>query len=496
MSLTKATYSMISGASANILDYIPASEHADILAGTSTYDCAAAILAAITELKGSTAGKRIYFPKGEYKVYTQITVSILRGYVFEGESTSSIIKLMNTTGSLFYITNYVRNAFYNLSFVSNVTDGTQTNIGFRLNGTGGGTELLFQNCLISGFGTAIQTKDAVGNDDTVTFYSCYLWSNKVVWDNTNEQAVTWAFNDCQVLFTTDTVFKNPGNYLIVDGGTYINQGTFCKVDAVTGANGIMFRNIHFETTQNFTPPGTPQWLVIGGLSACTAYFKNCYAVGGGAYAGTVFTLKNQFNVTLEDSSFADGVMSIESNFSSGGVGSTIRLVNTSYPTISETLVPANGNLPCKKEIINSKNFSGYSNQTSSTQNDMYAIQDGRLKLCVKNTNIGASTYSKTFTSSVPVNSKFTISALDFYYEDSSGAAAVITLYTDSGKGTKIYEYSKAASPGVKVAHVDIDEFLNVYSLTGAANSLYLEVVPAGDISIPLITMILTVTEFS
>lgn len=47
MSLTKATFSMISGAVVNVLDYIPPEEHAAILDGTSTYDAGADIQAAI-----------------------------------------------------------------------------------------------------------------------------------------------------------------------------------------------------------------------------------------------------------------------------------------------------------------------------------------------------------------------------------------------------------------------------------------------------------------
>ena len=47
MSLTKVTYSMIQGAVTNVLDYIPPAEHAAILDGTSTYNCAADIQTAI-----------------------------------------------------------------------------------------------------------------------------------------------------------------------------------------------------------------------------------------------------------------------------------------------------------------------------------------------------------------------------------------------------------------------------------------------------------------
>jgi hypothetical protein len=47
MSLTKASYSLITGAPVNVLDYIPKAEHAAIQAGTSTYDAGANIQSAI-----------------------------------------------------------------------------------------------------------------------------------------------------------------------------------------------------------------------------------------------------------------------------------------------------------------------------------------------------------------------------------------------------------------------------------------------------------------
>ena len=72
MSLTKTTYSMTVGSCINILDFIPQSEHASIEAGTSTFDCRPAILAAINSVTigtgFATAGPEIYFPVGFYKV--------------------------------------------------------------------------------------------------------------------------------------------------------------------------------------------------------------------------------------------------------------------------------------------------------------------------------------------------------------------------------------------------------------------------------------------
>lgn len=74
MPLTKVTYSMIEGATVNVFDYIPQSEHAAIQAGTSTYDCTADIAQAIANCsaaQGDPYGyeKVIVFPEGLYNVH-------------------------------------------------------------------------------------------------------------------------------------------------------------------------------------------------------------------------------------------------------------------------------------------------------------------------------------------------------------------------------------------------------------------------------------------
>lgn len=66
MSLTKVSYSMITGASVNVLDYgaIP----------NGTTDCTSAIQAAIDSINVTNGGGIVYFPKGVYKTTATITV--------------------------------------------------------------------------------------------------------------------------------------------------------------------------------------------------------------------------------------------------------------------------------------------------------------------------------------------------------------------------------------------------------------------------------------
>ena len=89
MALTKATFSMITGAAINVLDYIPASEHVAIQAGNSTYDAGPSIQAAIdVALSQSlrvvngvgTTGfpakmQTVVFPQGVYNTAQTLTIN-------------------------------------------------------------------------------------------------------------------------------------------------------------------------------------------------------------------------------------------------------------------------------------------------------------------------------------------------------------------------------------------------------------------------------------
>lgn len=88
MALTKATFSMISGSVVNVLDYIPLSEHAAILNGTSTYDAGADIqnaidyaltlckktINAVSSLDSKATVMTVLFPCGLYNTSQTLTV--------------------------------------------------------------------------------------------------------------------------------------------------------------------------------------------------------------------------------------------------------------------------------------------------------------------------------------------------------------------------------------------------------------------------------------
>lgn len=81
MSLTKATYSMISGACLNVFDYMTQSEIADVVAGLLTIDVTSKLQAAFDDATASS--KAVYIPSGKYK--TIQTLDLTKSITVFGE---------------------------------------------------------------------------------------------------------------------------------------------------------------------------------------------------------------------------------------------------------------------------------------------------------------------------------------------------------------------------------------------------------------------------
>lgn len=128
MSLTKASYSMIQGAPANILDYMTDAQKADVLSGAGTIDVSGVINSAITALtdytwKGTTrlteincSATTIFFPKGVYLIRNKIRLAPSLRLVGEGhgnffqEANTGQKKNLNTCFKV-DISNYATYAF-------------------------------------------------------------------------------------------------------------------------------------------------------------------------------------------------------------------------------------------------------------------------------------------------------------------------------------------------------------------------------------------------
>jgi len=161
MSLTKVSYSMLSGAPVNVVD-----KGAD---NTGATDCSAAVLSAITEANGT---RDIYFPSGTYKFSVTITNPALATR-FYGNYAGSILKPLSAAAPCFVL---------------------------QYNGTGGGNWLQFKFERLNFTDTASKTSCAIWTLFNIQVNECQFNNLKYgVLGNSNE----WSrfdkcyFNGCQ-----------------------------------------------------------------------------------------------------------------------------------------------------------------------------------------------------------------------------------------------------------------------------------------------------------
>ena len=179
MALTKVTFSMISGAAVNVLDYIPKTEHAAIINGTSTYDCYSAIQAAINvalqgyvRTIGSSGGSFpaiqtcVKFPSGVYN--TSQTIEVNSNYascVIEGIG-NACIQYTGGAGSCVIV--YDNDPTIGIITTAVTIRNLMIRKADKLAGTVGMTVLRVSNCLFEGlsfygFDYAIQNLGGISN---------------------------------------------------------------------------------------------------------------------------------------------------------------------------------------------------------------------------------------------------------------------------------------------------------------------------------------------
>lgn len=300
MSLTKASYSMITGSPVNIFDFIPPSEHAAITAGTSTYDCYSAIVNAIASFPDPTnniyysqAGT-LWFPPGKY--YCSTTIQVERAVYFLGSNSAtagnalseSIIEFAaNQTG--FSVQRYNTSVsgkggdgarFENLSIIqksgSTIGDGIRSRArltikncsfyywggnGIRIVASAGGggvsegnaNNFYIQNCVISaGQGNGVYISGADANA-----------GNIIGVDSSNNQG--WGFLDSSFLGNTYT-------------GCHASSNTLGAYKSTDNNARNMYVGCYSESGQ---PPSSVVYpsMIIGGLQGA-GYNSDALALEG------------------------------------------------------------------------------------------------------------------------------------------------------------------------------------------------------------------------
>lgn len=289
MSLTKASYSMINGASVNVLDF-----GAD---PTGTNDSAAAIQAAINSVSNTyEKATGIYFPAGIYIILSTLTVNLTNAASLTFYSDTKATINVRCTASTYAI-----EVDYSTGGTANFPTFNMTNIALSdLNATTGiygirtkrviGSK--FTQCEFNYLGIAVNmTEDSNLN----TFDTCMWRSNAVGWKSDDGIANNNVFLNCQWRYHTATAVDFTST-----GGNQIIGGDFEPGNAnpVLVANDCLVQNTRFE--RNI------QGEIIRALTNCDLDIY-CYSDGGTQALPVVNIVGNYNKVRIKDGTAASFV---------------------------------------------------------------------------------------------------------------------------------------------------------------------------------------------
>ena len=494
MALTKAHNRMIAGAVVNVKDFGAVGDGVadDTTAIQAAIDyCKSQLTATLNSTNGGLAS--LYFPQGMYIVSSSLNVSAVVGFRMfgDGRRTTQIV-FTGSNSHLFSYSNYIYCTIDDLTFMTGTVSvvgglpqvaapGTKNNTCFKFNGTGGGTGTNFENCEFLYWEKVFTTTDSTVNDDGHNHQECNFFYNKIVWDNTNTQAVLWTFLDCKVFYNEDTVFKNPAANLYVRGGDFINPGDFLTATLTSSGLDSIFSDVRFENYQNIDPTSAPQILVLSG-SHNGLIFDRCSARGGGSLAGkTAATLSGQFEITMRDCQNLSGTWEITANSSSDSTLSLLTLENTEL-TINQTVSPTQGNRPVNVNCINYPSslfgrVDRYFRGASGGQTKPISAAP-MVDAITFQSAINASTVSRAVPVFVLAPYSMVLSKIEFVVTNNSVVTFDILVWQDSTKTTKLCEITGMNANGVtKVFKADATVWPQ---FTSTSDPIFIEVTSAGN----------------
>jgi hypothetical protein len=305
MSLTKVTYAMIQGSPLNILDF-----GAD---PTGVADSAAAFNAAVA------AGNYIYFPSGEYKFSSTLTIDDVKGLMLEGAGAAIV-----TAG-----TTYAENTVFNFDTAASGSDGLVISnfVGVVIKNI-----VIKQDHASTGGGNALYLfggHDFILENVKVDSQTGSTGNGIVLGDGTGATAAfVGKLQNCKVLCegggaivsnTTNTSITLENCYVI--GGKYQFEGTVYSSLISCAADGSQFYGYEFTNCNGVT-------LVSCGAEACElgAIYLNASAnINITSFWGTGNNTSG--STTIGDLVFLDGL--------TGGAGGKNYNITISNPTSSD-----------------------------------------------------------------------------------------------------------------------------------------------------------------
>jgi len=324
MSLTKVTYSMINGASANVLDF-----GAD---PTGAADSAAAIQAAIDSLPNSYSGATgIFFPAGIYKILSPIIVDLTNASSLTLYSdTKATINVQTTVGTYGIEVDYSTGGTANFP-TFNMTGIALADITAAATRNGIRTRRVlgskFTQCEFNYLDVAVNMTD---DSNLNTFDTCMWRSNINGWLSADGIANANVFLNCQWRYHGGTAvdFTNTGGNQII-GGDFEPD----NANPVLIASNCSVQNTRFERNV--------QGEIIRVLSDCDIEF-DCHSDGGRQALPAVNLVGKNNKIFITGTSAAQFVQ-YQSTASNNQIqiGSVLAMVaNTSIPVTG----PDNGNV--------------------------------------------------------------------------------------------------------------------------------------------------------
>jgi hypothetical protein len=442
---------------------------------------------------GSDGGgyRTVFFPSGFYKITNTLNITNAVGISFEGEGwQSSFIHLEATNKTLVNLNLYLRVAFFKLAFHTGTITfsggkprssfdavGSRTNRAFEYRSVGGGTDLVFRECKFSGFDRVFDSTFSTINGDFHTHWNCVFTRNNDVWFNSNNQAVIWSFYQCKMHFN-ERCFYNAGGRLLVQGGDFINPGTFYESTGTNSLGGFAkFDKVKFENFQNIDPTAAPKWLVISGSNPDIIFTDCSTKTGSFTLSGkTSSVLSGLFSVQFIRSEF-DGTFEVGANASVNGVTSYLEFDNCPIrPLVNTTAVSGQGNRPINLVVKNrglNLRFGGQLSTATIASEEATSTAGIYFSPIINNNSSG-----KNVLALPPAPYTWTVSNVKFTISPQTSNAFAVTLWTDSSKTTKITEtlisgIAPNATRVFDIRPVDFNTNGVVYSST--SNPPYIEI---------------------
>jgi hypothetical protein len=257
MSLTKVSYSMINGASLNVLDY--GADNTGVSDSTSAINAALAAAGAMTPTRGV-----VYIPTGKY--ITTSTLNIPLGVTLTGEAGSwvNFLTASRSSGTIIY-------SNHNNKTISLVSDGAEAN------SAGGGILNLWIQCDYTLYPASIGVY--------VTGAQQVILQNVVV-SKAATGFLLGDYNSGSPLFTSyitaDNIYANGAYVVAFDVCGNWHRLDRCIADAYSGI-GFRFRQVGFSDISNFHTEGPTSGGILIGNGSSNNTFTGGYVNTEGAY---------------------------------------------------------------------------------------------------------------------------------------------------------------------------------------------------------------------